>query len=181
MTFGSTSITDGTSFLVVMGVSGSGKTTIAQALALRLGWPIKESDTFHSEANVAKMHGGIPLTDADRQPWLEAVAEWIDRRRAEGQPGIVTCSALKRNYRRVIIGSRPDVRLVYLRGKHAVIAERLASRKGHFMPPRLLQSQLDTLEEPGDDEQPLVVDIGQAAALITEQIIGRLAGSAVRA
>jgi carbohydrate kinase (thermoresistant glucokinase family) len=118
------------------------------------------------------------LTDADRQPWLAAVAAWIDSQRAKNEPGIVTCSALKRSYRQVIIGNRPEVRLVYLRGSRALIAERLAGRHGHFMPSSLLQSQLDTLEEPGDDENPLVVDVGPPAAQIAEQIIRLLSTSA---
>ena len=102
-----------------MGVSGSGKTTIAEELAARLGWPFEEGDALHPEANVAKMHAGIPLTDADRLPWLERVAAWIDAQRAKKQPGIITCSALKRSYRKIVIGDRPEVRLVYLRGGRA--------------------------------------------------------------
>src|SRR6202035_5448098 len=134
--------------LVVMGVSGAGKTTVAQELAVRLGWSVEEGDSLHPEANVAKMHAGIPLTDADRQPWLEAVAAWIDGQRAKKQPGIITCSALKRASRQIIIGDRPEVRLVYLRSGRDLIAEHLAGRHGHFMPAALLQSQIDMLEEP---------------------------------
>ena len=107
--------------LVVMGVSGAGKSTVAEELAARLGWPFEEGDALHPEANVAKMHAGIPLTDADRQPWLERVAAWIDGQRAKKQPGIITCSALKRSYRRIVIGDRPEVRLVYLRGGRDLI------------------------------------------------------------
>jgi len=160
--------------LVVMGVSGSGKTTIARELAARLGWPFEEGDALHPEANVAKMHSGIPLTDADRQPWLDAVAAWIDGQRARRQPGIITCSALKRSYRQTIIGNRRDVRLVYLHGRPGLLAERLAGRHGHFMPPTLLQSQLDTLEEPRPEEDPIVVDIDPPAGQIAEKIIGLL-------
>ena len=167
----------GSPILVVMGVSGSGKTTIAKALAARLGWPFEEGDALHPEANVAKMHAGLPLTDADRQPWLEAVAAWIDGQRAKRLPGIITCSALKRSYRQVIIGNRPELRLVYLRGSRALIAERLERRHGHFMPPSLLQSQLDTLEEPGDDEKPIVVDVGPPAEQVADEILARLGGS----
>ena len=121
-----------------MGVSGTGKSTIAQELTARLGWSFEEGDALHPEANIAKMHAGIPLTDADRQPWLERVAAWIDGQRANKQPGIITCSALKRSYRQIIVGDRPEVRLVYLRGGRDFIAEHLAGRRGHFMPASLL-------------------------------------------
>jgi ribose 5-phosphate isomerase A len=165
--------------LVVMGISGTGKSTIAQELVARLGWPFEEGDALHPEANVAKMHAGIPLTDADRQPWLEAVAAWIDGQRAKKQPGIITCSALKRSYRRIIIGDRPEVRLVYLRGGRDVVAEHLAERHGHFMPADLLQSQIDTLEEPTPDEDPLTVDVGQPADRVADEIIRLLGASAL--
>jgi ribose 5-phosphate isomerase A len=102
--------------LVIMGVSGSGKSTIAEELSMRLGWPFEEGDSLHPEANIAKMHAGMPLTDADRLPWLERIAAWIDGQRAKKQPGIITCSALKRAYRKIVVGNRPEVRLVYLRG-----------------------------------------------------------------
>lgn len=164
--------------LVLMGVSGVGKTTIAKELAARLGWTFEEGDSLHPEANVAKMHAGIPLTDADRQPWLESVAAWIDGQRAARQPGIITCSALKRSYRDIVVGDRPEVRLVYLRGGHDLIAARLASRSGHFMPPSLLQSQIDTLEEPAAAEDPLTVDIGRPAGEVAEEIIRLLGASA---
>ena len=164
--------------LVVMGVSGAGKTTIGEELAARLGWPFEEGDSLHPEANVAKMHAGIPLTDADRQPWLERVAAWIDAQRAAKRPGIITCSALKRSYREVIIGDRPEVRLVYLRGGRDLIAEHLSGRKGHFMPASLLQSQIDTLEGPDPDEDPLIVDVGPSAAQVADEIIRQLGTSA---
>lgn len=163
--------------LVIMGVSGAGKTTIAQDLAARLGWPFEEGDALHPAANVAKMEAGISLTDADRKPWLEAVASWIDGQRARSQPGIITCSALKRSYRRIIVGNRPEIRLLYLRGKRALISERLAERQDHFMPASLLESQLDTLEEPGDDEKAWVIDVGPPPNEIVETIIGLLRGS----
>ena len=162
--------------LVIMGISGAGKSTIAEELAARLGWPFEEGDALHPEANVAKMHAGIALTDADRQPWLESVAAWIDGQRARQQPGIITCSALKRSYRRTIIGDRPEVRLVYLRGSADVMAGHLAKRTGHFMPASLLQSQIDTLEEPGQDEEPLTVDVGPPADRVAQEII-RLLGN----
>jgi ribose 5-phosphate isomerase A len=165
--------------LVVMGVSGAGKSTVAQELAARLGWPFEEGDWLHPEANIAKMHAGIALTDGDRQPWLNAVAAWIDGQRAKGRPGIITCSALKRSYRTIIIGDRAEVRLIYLRGSRALIAERLAGRQGHIMPADLLRSQIDTLEEPGLDEDPLIIDIGPPAGQLAEQIIRLLGASEV--
>jgi ribose 5-phosphate isomerase A len=164
--------------LVIMGVSGVGKSAVAQELAARLGWPFEEGDTLHPEANVAKMHAGIPLTDADRQPWLEHVAAWIDDQRANKRPGIITCSALKRSYRQIIIGDRPEVRLVYLRGSRDLIAQRLAGRSGHFMPASLLQSQIDALEEPDPSEDPLTVDVEPPASRIAEEIIRLLGSSA---
>jgi ribose 5-phosphate isomerase A len=165
--------------LVVMGISGAGKSTIAQELAARLGWAFEEGDALHPEANIAKMHAGIPLTDADRRPWLEGVAAWIDGQRAKKEPGIITCSALRRSYRQIIIGDRPEVRLVYLRGGRDVIAEHLAGRHGHFMPPGLLQSQIDTLEEPTPDEDALAVDVGRPAEQVADEIIRLLGASAL--
>jgi ribose 5-phosphate isomerase A len=164
--------------LVIMGVSGVGKSTIAGALAERLGWPFEEGDALHPEVNIAKMHAGIPLTDADRQPWLERVAAWIDAQRASRQPGLITCSALKRSYREVIIGDRPEVRLVYLRGGRDLIAMHLAGRTAHFMAASLTQSQIDTLEEPDPDEDPLTVDVGPPAGQIADEIIRLLGTSA---
>ncbi len=152
---------------VVMGVSGSGKTTLARGLAKALGWEFVEGDSLHPPPNVAKMSAGTPLTDADRWPWLHAIAAVIDGWRARGQSGIVTCSALKRAYRDILIGPREDVRLVYLNGSHELIAARMQARRGHFMPPALLKSQFDTLEPPGADEHPITVDIGgEIAAMI---------------
>jgi len=162
------------SVLVVMGVSGSGKTTIANLLAKRLGWPFRDADEFHPAANVEKMKNGVPLTDADRWPWLEAIAVWIDRQRAQGAHAIVTCSALKRSYRAIIVGDRRDVRLVFLKGGRAVIESRLAKRHGHFMPPSLLQSQFDDLEEPGSEENPLTVSIEATPEAIVAEILERL-------
>ncbi len=164
--------------LVIMGVSGSGKSTIGEELSARLGWPFKEGDSLHPESNIAKMHAGIPLTDADRLPWLERVATWIDRQRAKKQPGIITCSALKRTYRQIIIGDRPEVRLVYLRGGLELIAEHLVARHDHFMPPTLLRSQIDTLEEPDPSEDPLTVDASASAPQVADAIIRLLGSSA---
>ena len=163
--------------LVIMGVSGSGKSTVALELAARLGWPFEEGDALHPESNVAKMHAGIALTDDDREPWLQAIAAWIDGQRAKGQPGIITCSALKRSYRDIIVGGRPEARLIYLRGTRALIAQRLTGRHGHFMPSDLLLSQIDTLEEPDPEEDPLVVDIGPPVRQVAEEIIRLLGAS----
>ena len=135
-------------------------------------------EAFHPKANIEKMHKGTPLTDADRLPWLECVAAWIDEQRAKKQPAVITCSALKRSYREIVIGDRPEVRLVYLRGGRDLIAEHLAGRHGHFMPSALLRSQIDTLEEPDPSEDPLTVDLGGSATQIAEEII-RLLGRSV--
>jgi gluconokinase len=159
---------------VVMGVSGSGKTTVARGVAEREGWKLVEGDDFHPPANVAKMRAGTPLTDDDRWPWLRAIAAEIDAMRARGESAVVTCSALKRAYRDILIGDRPDVVLVYLQGSKALIAERLAARKGHFMPPTLLDSQFATLEEPGPDENPVVVSIAQPADAIVDDVVRQL-------
>jgi gluconokinase len=160
--------------LIVMGVSGSGKTTIAVPLAKRLGWPFLEGDDMHPPANVAKMHAGNPLTDEDRWPWLDAIAAWIDTRLAAHGPGVVTCSALKRAYRDRLIGSRKSVRLVFLHADRALLAKRLAERTGHFMPPSLLDSQLATLEPPAPDENPLSVDLGPPPEVVIEEILAKL-------
>jgi carbohydrate kinase (thermoresistant glucokinase family) len=157
-----------------MGESGSGKPTIADGLARAEGWILLEGDAFHPPANVAKMHAGIPLTDDDRWPWLRAIAARIDELRAAGQSAVVACSALKRAYRDILIGDRADTRLVYLRGSKQLIADRLQARKGHFMPAALLDSQFATLEEPGPDEHPVIVDIGGPAEAVIQDTIRRL-------
>jgi carbohydrate kinase (thermoresistant glucokinase family) len=160
--------------LVVMGVSGSGKTTVAKRLAGALGVGFLEGDEMHPRSNVEKMKSGTPLTDADRLPWLQAIAHRIDAWRARGEAGVVTCSALKRAYRDILIGERPDVRLVYLRGSHELIHQRMAARHEHFMPLGLLDSQFATLQEPGADERPLVVEIAGSPAEIVAEIIRQL-------
>jgi gluconokinase len=153
-----------------MGVSGSGKSTIAGALARSLGWTLAEGDDFHSPANIAKMHSGTPLTDSDRVPWLKSIAAWIDARLDAGQSGIVTCSALKHSYRDLLSGGRPEVLFVYLKGSQAVMAEHLAGRHDHFMPASLLASQFEALEEPGPDEPVLTVDDDQPVEAIVSEI-----------
>jgi carbohydrate kinase (thermoresistant glucokinase family) len=160
--------------VVMMGVSGCGKTTIAMKLAERLGWQMLEGDKLHPPANVAKMSAGTPLDDKDRWPWLRAIAGAIDDWRASGVSGVVACSALKRAYRDILIGSRADVVLVYLQGSHDLIAARMAARHGHFMPAGLLDSQFATLEEPGEAERPIVVSIAPAPDAIVEAIIEEL-------
>jgi carbohydrate kinase (thermoresistant glucokinase family) len=148
-----------TPVVIVMGVTGAGKSTIAEALNRQLGWNFQEGDDLHPAANIAKMHAGMPLTDADRAPWLTAVKAWIDARLAAAEPGLITCSALKRSYRDFLVAGRPTVRILYLRADRATLESHLAHRTGHFMPPSLLQSQLNTLEEPAPDEHAITVQL----------------------
>jgi gluconokinase len=164
----------GLAVIVVMGVSGAGKSTIAAMLANRLGWTYEDADWFHSAANVEKMHSGNPLTDEDRWPWLEGIAAWIDATRREGGHGVIACSALKRAYRRVLVGERSDVRIVYLKGERDLIARRMTTRHGHFMPPALLDSQFAALEEPTAEENPVVVSIAARPHGVVEDIIAQL-------
>jgi gluconokinase len=159
---------------VMMGVSGSGKTTIAEGVAKREGWRLVEGDDFHPPANVAKMKSGTPLTEEDRWPWLRAIAHEIDAIRVRGESAVVTSSALKRVYRDILIGDRPDVALVYLKGSRELICQRMALRKGHFMPSALLDSQFATLEEPGDDEHPIVVSIEPMPDEIADEVVRKL-------
>lgn len=157
-----------------MGVSGSGKTTVAGLLAAALGCRFQEGDDLHPPKNVEKMRGGTPLTDADRMPWLRRIAEEIDGWRARGECGVLTCSALKRSYRDIIIGDRRDVALVYLKGSRDLIRRRMATRHEHFMPIALLDSQFATLEEPTPEEHPITVNIGGKPAQIAHEIVRRL-------
>ena len=160
--------------LVIMGVSGSGKTTIAIGLSKKLGWQYQEGDALHPPANVEKMKSGQPLSDADRLPWLHRIAAKIDGWRAGGVSGVVTCSALKRSYRDIIIGTRPEVALVYPKGSKELIAKRMAARHGHFMPTSLLDSQFAILEEPSPDENAIVVDIARTPDEIVDELARRL-------
>ena len=153
-----------------MGVSGSGKSTVAGALADRLGWALAEGDDFHPPANIAKMHSGAPLDDNDRMPWLKTIAAWIDARVQAGEPGIVTCSALKRAYRELLVDGRPEVLFVYLKGTVALMSQHLASREGHFMPASLLPTQFETLEEPAADEAAFIVDAAHPVAAIVSEV-----------
>lgn len=160
--------------LVVMGVSGSGKTTVGKLLAARLERPFAEADDFHSPANIDKMAAGIPLTDADRQPWLRDLRDWLSAQADAGHSTVVTCSALRRRYRDVLRDARGRLYFAHLSGTAQQIAERLRQRDGHFMPPTLLPSQFDALEPLTPDETGTTVDIGPAAELIAQRIIDRL-------
>jgi gluconokinase len=160
--------------LVVMGVSGSGKSTIAEQLAERLGWRFEDGDRFHPASNVAKMSAGHPLTDEDRWPWLQAIADEIDRVCQARAPAVIACSALKRAYRDILVHGRDDVRIVYLKGTQALIADRLAVRKNHFMPSGLLDSQFETLEPPAVSENPVTVSIDGSVDAIVDDIVRQL-------
>jgi gluconokinase len=159
---------------VVMGVSGSGKSTVAALLAAALGCQFQEGDDLHPRENVEKMRGGTPLTDADRMPWLRKIAAEIDGWRARGECGVLTCSALKRSYRDIIIGDRRDVILVYLKGSPDLIHQRMAARHGHYMPVALLDSQFATLEEPTPDERPITLDVGGKPAELAHEIVSQI-------
>ena len=160
--------------LILMGVSGSGKTTIGEQLAVRIGWRYEDADTFHPASNVAKMSAGQPLTDEDRWPWLRAIADEIDRAIAAGERVVIGCSALRRVYRDLLVHGRSDIRIVYLDGTQDLIAGRLGARKGHFMPPGLLTSQFKTLEPPTPDEHAMTVSIAAAAETIVDDILRQL-------
>jgi gluconokinase len=152
--------------LIAMGVSGAGKSLIGEMLAERLHCTFTDGDAFHSAANKEKMHQGIPLTDDDRWPWLETIRAAIEEKQRAGETAVFTCSSLKRSYRDVLRAGDRDVCFVYLHGTMDVLKERLGSRTGHFFDPSLLQSQLDTLEEPGEDEA-----ITESIELTPEQIV----------
>lgn len=154
------------SLVVVMGVTGSGKTSVGRALAERLGVSFADADDFHSPANVAKMAGGVPLTDDDRVPWLRAIGEWLA---VHTDGGVVTCSALKRWYRDILRAAAPTVTFLHLDGARATVRERVAGRTGHFMPASLVDSQFDDLEPLGADERGVVVDL----ALPVDEIVTR--------
>jgi gluconokinase len=157
-----------------MGVSGSGKSTIAVKLAEALGWTFEDGDRFHPASNVAKMSTGHPLTDEDRRPWLQAIANEIDKVCRDGGHVVIACSALKRAYRDLLVHGRNDVRIVFLDGSQALIADRLAKRKGHFMPAGLLDSQFKTLEPPQINEHPITVSIDATVDKIVQDIVDQL-------
>ncbi len=160
--------------VIVMGVSGSGKTTVAQHVATTLGWMFQEGDALHPAANVAKMAAGVALTDADRAPWLAVVAGWIDARLQAGQDGVITCSALKRTYRDSIGNGKPGVQIVYLHGDRATLEAHVQGRHHEYMPATLLESQLATLEEPAADEHVIEVDVGGTVAHTVDEVVRRL-------
>ena len=160
--------------LVLMGVAGCGKTTIGIRLSKALGWTFRDGDTFHPPRNVEKMRSGVPLDDADRAPWLAAIAQWIDERCAAAEPAIVTCSALKRDYRRRLVGAHGNVRFVYLKGSLRLIGDRIRRRTHAFMPPSLLKSQFAALEEPAPEERAIVVPIVLSPKRVAERILSEL-------
>jgi gluconokinase len=160
--------------LIVMGVSGSGKTTVAGKLAARLHWSFEDGDRFHPKSNVEKMSAGQPLTDEDRWPWLNAIADEIERVCATRGHVVIACSALKRAYRDVLLRGKDDVRIVFLNGTQHLIAHRLSLRKDHFMPPGLLDSQFKTLEPPGFDENAIDVSVDAPVDMIVDDIVCKL-------
>jgi gluconokinase len=167
-------VTDEPTILLVAGVSGSGKTTVGTMLAERLGWLYAEADEFHSAANLAKMAAFLPLDDADREPWLAAIGEWIDAATLAGTPAVVTCSALKRTYRDRLRAGRSNVKMVYLDIDQELVAARLTERKGHFFPPELLASQLKALEPPTGDEDVIRIQVDAPSPVLVDRVLARL-------
>ncbi len=166
-----------TTTIVLMGVSGAGKTTIMDALEARLGWPAAEGDSFHPAANVEKMRTGHPLTDEDRWPWLEALAAWIGEREAAGQSVLVSCSALKRSYRDLLRRGHPSVWFAHLVAPPGVIENRLEHRQGHYMPRSLLPSQLETLEPLQPDEPGARIEADGTPNQIVNKVLAQLASA----
>ena len=164
--------------LVVMGVSGAGKSTVAAMLARSLGWPMAEGDAMHPESNIEKMRSGHPLGDDDRGRWLATVAEWIDERLDADQNGVITCSALKRSYRDAMNRRGSGVVFVFLAGRKDAMKARLAARSGHFMPASLVESQFSDLEEPTSDEPAIRLDAAAPPEIITNQVLEKLGLSA---
>ncbi len=160
--------------LMVAGASGSGKTTVGPMLAGRLNWLFADADDFHPAANIEKMHAGVPLTDEDRWPWLQAIAAWMDARIAVGESAVVACSALRRSYRDLLLAGRPAARLVFLSVDRERLRKRLAARHGHFFPQQLLDSQLATVELPGPDERAIVLTPADGPAQTVEEIVSWL-------
>jgi gluconokinase len=157
--------------VIVMGVTGVGKTTVGQLLAAKTGWPLYDADAYHSPANVEKMHAGIPLTDDDRWPWLDRLNALLREAESQGESAILACSALKQRYRERLEQGLQSPRWVYLKGDIELIRSRLQQRKGHYMNPALLQSQFDALEPPGE---ALIVDVGDDPAAIAQRVLASL-------
>jgi gluconokinase len=160
--------------VIVAGVSGSGKSTVGALLAGQLGWEFEDGDDLHPASNIAKMEIGVPLTDEDRRPWLDAVAAWVDRCAAAGKSAVVACSALKRSYRDRLRAGRPELQMIFLRVDRDILVARLAERHGHFFRPELLDSQLAAAEVPLADERAIVVDANEPPADVVREIIRRL-------
>jgi len=158
--------------VIVMGVSGAGKTTLGRALAASLSWPFQEGDDLHPRANIEKMRAAVPLVDADRAPWLAAIRAWIETNRAASRSGVVSCSALKREYRKLLGGGDSDVHFVHLAADRALLAKRLAQRAGHYMPVSLLDSQLATLDPPSVEEA-LIIEAGLPIAEQVSRVLAR--------
>ena len=160
--------------IIVAGVAGSGKTTVGKLLADRLGCEFEDGDMLHPAANLAKMQAGMPLTDADRWPWLHVIETWMDQRISAGKTAVLACSALHRRYRDALLGGRPGARMAFLQISHEVAAARLAFRHGHFFPAQLLNSQFRDLQPPGPDEHVLIVDANQPAGDMAAEVASRL-------
>lgn len=156
--------------LILMGVTGSGKSSVGRALASRLGVPFVEGDALHPDSNRLKMSAGQPLDDTDRWPWLDAIARTLVSHEKAGTGAVASCSALKRAYRERLLGACPQARFLLLHGPRALLSRRLGARRGHFMPASLLDSQLRTLEMPGQDEEVVILDIAQPVAALVEQV-----------
>lgn len=165
-----------TNHVVVMGVSGCGKTTVAERLSEELSLPLAEADAFHPPANIEKMSHGTPLTDEDRYPWLRELNAWMAAQAAGGRATVMACSALRRKYRDILRDGLPSVGFIHLAGPMEVIAERLSAREGHFMRPELLQSQFDTLEQLAEDELGVALDLRQTPDQLVAASIAWLRG-----
>jgi gluconokinase len=157
--------------LIVMGPSSTGKTTTAELLSAKLHWEFAEGDTFHPPANIEKMSAGIALEDADRKPWLEKIRDWISDKADAGSNVVMTCSALKHSYRDILVSARADVRFIQLLADKTLVAERMAKRKGHFMPASLLDSQFSTLEDLRDDENGVKITVDAPPETVVERAL----------
>lgn len=160
--------------IIVMGPSSVGKTTTAKLVAKALDWPFAEADEFHPPQNIDKMSAGIALNDTDRQPWLEKIRDWISSEAAEGRSVVLTCSALKRRYRDTLRGADARVRFLELVADKALVAARMAERKGHYMPPALLDSQFADLEMLDDDEDGVKIDVGRSPEQVRDDALAAL-------